>query len=130
MNNKLLLIAIFATAFSGINLVANIPINVENAEQILSGLEHVGTMALNFSEKEEAYCQTHNTELCKQLAALFATNGNPEEIKALLNNLQEEISTKNSSATISTILEEVASETKEVTKEVHTTLMVIPHKHS
>jgi hypothetical protein len=91
MNNKSLLLAIFATAFSGMNLVAT-----EEAPVIITEIVKATYQDIQ-SKKIKNHCVEFNTDLCKELLSLMNTldSIDLDAMTAIKNSIKEEINAKN-----------------------------------
>jgi len=105
MNGKHLLIAVFATAFSGINLVASEQVTIETII--------VAKAFKNIIDKDmRIFCRETNAEYCPELELLMAaTDKDLERINTLKQLLREQMK---SHSIIKNIIEDVVTDAKEL----------------
>lgn len=138
MNNKSLLLAIFATVFSGMTFVNKASIEIAPQEPVTS----INEFAISATADQgpvkivkkivdleiESYCDGNDASLCEQLRALIALTDQIDldhDLAIIINALKEEINKQKNSTTI---LEDTSSKTEKTAKEVHTALMIVPQQ--
>ena len=90
MNNKYLLIAMVASSFSGMNLIANPEGTIETPNIPTKTFKGITDKLV------KKHCRENNTPLCEELSKLMAATDkiNLEEIDTLLHKITEEMKAK------------------------------------
>jgi ribosomal protein S13 len=109
MNGKHLLIVAFATAFSGINLVASEEVSVETT------IVKIKTFKAIADKQIRRHCREVNSDLCQELELLMATTDSIDLEKAndILSSLREEL---HSHSILKGILEDVNKAVEVITE--------------
>lgn len=107
MNNKHLLIAVFATAFSGMNLIASEEVSVETS------IVKIKTFKAIADKQIRRHCREVNSDLCQALDLLMTTTDaiDLEQANDLLSSLREELKSHS-------ILKNIVTEVKEVVEAI------------
>jgi len=108
MNNKSLLIAVFATAFSGINLVASEEVSIDTTTIV-----KIKTFKAITDKQIRRHCREINSDLCQALDLLMTTTDaiDLEKANDILSSLREEIK---SHSILKNIVENVDADAKEL----------------
>jgi len=109
MNNKHLLIAVFATAFSGMNLVASEEVSVETTIVKVKAYKNIVDKGMR------RFCRETNNEHCPTLELLMtATDKDLEAIATISQSIKEQMKSHSILKDIVEDVKEIAADAKEI----------------